>query len=205
MATFAQLKAKIASETHRTDLTDAINEAVLSAVRFYTPQRFWFNESSGTFSSVASQLEYGTADGLPTGIIELDLVTINVNGRTQELKPKPWQSLAAIDQTSWAGIPCFYGWRAEKIRLYPRPNAVYVCSLYFLKEFTALSADEDTNVWTNEAADLIRHRAKAEVFDAYVRSPAAADRSRLLESETLQRMLKRTNEMSATNQLQGDL
>lgn len=204
MATFLDLKTKVASEIHRSDLTDEVEEAVLSAVRYYTSQRFWFNEASGTFNTVASQVEYGTGT-IPDGIIELDLVTITVNGRVQQLDPYPWQMLASVDQSTWAGIPSKYGWRAEALRLYPRPNAVYTVTCYFLKEFNALSADGDENVWTNEGFDLIKYRAKADLFDGVVYSPAMADRSRILENENLSKMLKRSYEMAASNVLQGTL
>ena len=203
MATFLDLKTKVASEIHRTDLTSQVSDAIKSAVRYYDSQRFWFNESSGTFSTVANQVEYG-AGTVPNGIVEIDLVTLTVNSRIQELSPKPWQELAAVDQTSWAGIPYYYGWRAKSLRLYPRPNAVYTCSVYFLLALPELSADADDTVWTNEGADIIRHRAKAEIFDSVLYAPQMADRCRLQENETFSRMIKRTNEMAATNVLQGD-
>ena len=54
-------------------------------------------------------------------------------------------------------------------------------------------------------ADLIRHRAKVELYEGSLINPARADRERILEAETLAKLLKRTNEMSATNTLKGDL
>jgi hypothetical protein len=204
LATFLDLKTKVANEIHRSDLTDEVESAVLSAVQYYASQRFWFNESSGAFSTVANTAEYGSGV-IPSGIIELDLVTLTVNGRVQELKPMPWQELAKTDQTNWSGIPYMYGWRAEAIRLYPVPNAVYTCTCYFLKEFPKLVNDLDTNVWTNEGFDLIKHRSKAELYDGVVYSQQQADRCRFLENETLQKMLKRTNILAASNTLVGDL
>lgn len=204
MATFLDLKTKVANEIRRSDLTDEVESAVLSAVQYYTSQRLWFNEASGTFSTVAGTSEYGTGT-IPSGIVELDLVTVTVNGRVQELDPYPWQELASVDQAGWRGIPCKYGWRAEAIRLYPVPNAVYTVTCYFLKEMTELVDDTDTNVWTNEGFDLIKHRAKAELFDGVIYAPNRADRCRLLEQEELSKLMIRTNKMSASNILIGDM
>lgn len=208
MSTFADLKSRIASEIHRTDVTDEIDLAVLSAVKHYEPQRFWFNESSSTFSTVAGQAEYTSAtvlNSVSTSLMELDLVTISVNGRSMEIKPAPWQMLASVDQTGWTGEPSRYGWRAEKMRLYPIPNAIYTITAYGLIGFEELSDDADTNAWTNEAKDLIRHRAKVELYESVLISPQRADRERGLEAETLRNMQRRTYEMSATNQLVGDM
>lgn len=204
MATFLDLKTTVANEIRRSDLTTEVQSAVLSAVRYYTSQRLWFNEASGTFDTVAGTSEYGNGT-IPDGIVELDLVTVTVNGRVQELDPYPWQELASIDQSSWRGIPNRYGWRAEAIRLYPTPNAVYTVSCYFLKEMTELVDDTDENVWTNEGFDLIKHRAKATLWDGVIYAPQRADRSRLLEQEELGKMMIRTNKMSASNILIGDM
>ena len=202
MTTFAEIKSRIASELHRTDLTTEIDRAVKKAVQYYTSQRTYFNESSATFNTVANQVEYTNP---ATGIVELDLVTMNVNGRTQELTPKPWQELAAQDQTSWAGTPSFYGWRAKSIRLYPRPNAVYTVTLYFLQQFTELSDDSDTNDWITEGEDLIVNRAKIMLYEGNIKAtPNTVMMERSQERENLERIRTRTNQISASGTLQGD-
>jgi hypothetical protein len=203
MTTFAEIKSRIASELHRTDLTTEIERAVKKAVQYYTSQRAYFNESSATFNTVANQTEYTTP---ATGIVELDLVTMNVNGRIQEITPKPWQELAAQDQTSWSGIPYYYGWRAESIRLYPKPNAIYTVTLYFVKEFDELSGDSDTNAWITDGEDLIVNRAKIMLYEGNIKAtPNTVMMERSQERENLERIIRRTNQISGTGTLQSDM
>ncbi len=53
----------------------------------------------------------------------------------------------------------------------------------------ALSRDEDTNAWMQQAADLIRHRAKSIFYSQYLRDDANAARATALQSAAYERLM----------------
>src|SRR5689334_5061353 len=57
----AALKARIARDLNRTDLTTQIADEISSAIAYYRSHRFEFNEIQATFSTVAFQDEYAIA------------------------------------------------------------------------------------------------------------------------------------------------
>ncbi|PSA77829.1 phage adaptor protein, partial [Corynebacterium diphtheriae] len=68
MGTLADLKARIASELNRSDLTSEIADQVARAVDRWASKRCWFNESSGT-TATTSNVATATA---PTGLRVID-------------------------------------------------------------------------------------------------------------------------------------
>ena len=48
----------------------------------------------------------------------------------------------------------------EAIRLWQPPNQVYTVTMFYVARLAELSADSDSNAWTNEGERLIRTRAK---------------------------------------------
>lgn len=72
MATLADMKARIISDTLRPDLADAIAREITSAIKFYASKRFYFTEklTAVAFNTVAGQNSYTTGQQAP-GYLEL--------------------------------------------------------------------------------------------------------------------------------------
>lgn len=64
---------------------------------------------------------------------------------------------------SWSGQPVDISITAQMARLYPVPNGTYPIGIIGTKRFANLSADTDSNIWTTDAADLIRSEAKLQI------------------------------------------
>lgn len=167
--TYGDMKTRIADELARSDLTSQIALAVLSSVKHYERRRFYFNEGrASTFSTVAGQEFYGSADlaDIPN-YLDIDTLRITISSNSNyTLDPKTYEYLDEINVggTTTRGQPVFYSNYAQQIRLYPVPDAVYTMRISGVKALTALSADADTNAWTTDAEDLIRHRAKWDIY-----------------------------------------
>lgn len=158
MATFAAMEARIIAELHRDDVAAVVDDYINDAINHYSRFRFWFNETS------ASQ---NTADGTsvyawPTDMVELDSLMITANGTITPLRQVAPRDIDAMYvNTTYKGVPSVFANYKQQFRLYPTPNGIYALTQYYLKNYTALTTGAATsNVWTTEAEELIRTRAK---------------------------------------------
>jgi hypothetical protein len=170
--TLTTLKARIATELHRDDLTSEIASAITSAIALYQSKRFEFNEKQASFNTVASQQSYTSGDtGFPTDIAQIDKVRVTVSSRYVYPTPKTFNELTAMTSASTdTGPPdVHWAWYAAKLFFYPIPDAVYSVQLSYLQRKAAPSSDaDDTTIWTNQCGDLIRHCAKRIVARDYM-------------------------------------
>lgn len=198
MATWGQMKARIANEIARSDLTSEIAEAMKSAVRFYRyTERFWFGEYRSTFSTVAAQ-EWYTDAQTSYSLMYLagdDSLTITENNIPQPLRKISFEEMEALSVGSTTqGIPTHYCFYRQQLRLYPVPDAVYTLTLsgnraYISSGFRTFpytgvppvgtyddTAPEDgaEGFWTTEAEELTRLTAKIDLFMNVIRDPSEA-------------------------------
>jgi hypothetical protein len=163
MGTYLELQTAIATDLTRSDLTNQIKSAILDAVRHYETDRFYFNITrSMTFPTVIGQAAYGTSDlaQIPY-IIGLDALFLSDGGRPYELEKYEADEFEWLQSTSTGnGRPSAYTYIDSQILLWPTPVAVYTMRPHMHYKLTELSADDDTNAWTNDAEQLIRCHAK---------------------------------------------
>lgn len=185
MATLAEVQDRIASEMGRSDLSSTGSNAALSkgsildAISAWRNWRFTFNELTATMNTVIGTGVYTTANGLPTGILEIDEVTVVDNGAVFPMDEISAAEYAEINATnpSTRGTPRYYSWYGDSWRVYPTPDRVYALNFCYHGELAALSLGTDQNAWTNKAEYLIRHTAKADLCANVVRDMEAAQAS----------------------------
>lgn len=204
MTTLAILKARIADELNRTDLTSQIAYAVSDAIALYQVRRFRFNQVRGTFSTVAGT-EFYTTSTIPDDIVAVDSLRITVNGRVVTLDPWSFQVMEDISSTSnTRAQPRAWSWYADQIRLYPVPDAVYPLTISYLQRIAAPASDANSNVWTTDAASLIRHAAKRMVYSEVLMNQG--DAAACAQSEALEfRRLQRESDILQTGGLRGSM
>lgn len=208
MATWGQLKAKIADDLARSDLTSQIAEAMKEAVRFYKwSDRFWLGEAVATFSTVAAQEWYTDAE---TGYSLLynagdDSIRITDGDDTWPLIKATYAEIEAWSTSaSTQSRPEYYVIYRNQLRLFPIPDAVYTLTISYRQASYStgfrtfpysgapLTGIDDTSpqdtaegFWTTEASELIRARAKVDLFENTIRDFPEADRMRGREREVL--------------------
>ena len=185
MTALSDLTTRIASEIDRTDATTQIGYAISTAVAAYKTTRFAFNEKSDTFSTAPGTVEYGTAEGLPTGVVSLDTVRLTTSSSSRYLLEQV--SYAVIDALDVSGTyysrPLMYAWHEEKLRMYPVADTAYTVTLRFL-------SDVPEETWCDRAEALIRCRAKRELYTHFLFDPQMAQMMAVAEADEL-RSLKR--------------
>jgi hypothetical protein len=212
MTTYLIMQNRISDEVRNvstassSDIQSQIKLAILSAIAHYERERFYFSElRSETFATVANQEFYGTADNanIPN-LAHIDSLTMTINS-TQRwvLREREWNWFEqyAFD-TSFTGDPEYYAYYGRQIRLGPIPNAVRTIRISGVWRLTALSADADTNVWTTEAEELIRSRAKWDLWRNVLKEEQQAQISKQTESEAYA-ALKRETTHRLTSRVSG--
>jgi len=190
MSTFGVMKARIAQEMKRGELTasaTAVQASVLSAIEFFKRRRFHFNEFNDALLTASASATYVTLSRLATdsGIrpIIFDSIKAVIGTRDYPLTARNWREIDSVDAGQWYGYPEWYAIHSEKIRLYPPPNQAYVLRISGVKdliEVTAGAAAGVTNAWTNDAEEMIRCKAKSTLFRDELRNMQMAG---IFESE----------------------
>ena len=167
MTTLTVLKARIADEMARSDIPDLIANSISSAIAYYQRKRFYFNElDSVTFSTVDTQAEYTSSDNayIPY-LYDIDAITVTVSSNNYEMdqiSPEEWRILY---NTTATGQPECFAYFNQKLRLYPIPNDVWTVRIQAHVRIVAPATDgEASNVWMIDAEELIRARAKYDLY-----------------------------------------
>jgi polysaccharide pyruvyl transferase WcaK-like protein len=94
----------------------------------------------------------------------------------------------------------------NSFRLYPTPDSSMTVSITMLSTLSP-SPDEYTasvsNSWTNDAYDLIRYRAKADVFMNFIRDFQAAQAMVAMERDSLDKLTERSTLYKYSGQFEG--
>jgi hypothetical protein len=173
------MKARIADELARSDLTSQIAYAITDAIAAYQGERWHFNESRTTisFSTVDGQEFYTSSDDADiANIRKIDYCVLYVGNDTRQLtyeRPEVMEHLT-VNGTQ-EGTPWSYGWYDNKLRLYPVPDTTYTIRIAAHVKVAAPASDgEASNPWMTDAERLIRSRAKLELALHVLRDDALA-------------------------------
>jgi hypothetical protein len=201
MSTFLEMKNRIADDLDRTDLSTQIAKAINRAIEYYEKERFWFNEKVSTFSTVANQKNYGSSDGIPTDIAEIDYVEITVSGKEYELHTRTYSYIKKLIGYDMVGEPTDYCYYQENFYFYPIPNAARTITISHQQKYAELSADSDTNDFTTEAEDLIESRARWWIYSRIIKDREQAEVAKADEIEALQALRTKTEKLTSTGSL----
>lgn len=152
MATYAQMKARIASEMVRDDIasggdSESILEThIAQACEYYADRKFWFNSILTTATTSASTATVS----IPATVRIVERVTIPAYDiQLREV------ILRKLDDDTDTGLPCRYSYYNNSLRFWPIPDQAYTLNIYGIAQVDAPSSDSDENIWTTEAYNLI--------------------------------------------------
>lgn len=206
MTTLGTMKAEIADDLGRSNLTSQIASAISSAIDHYKSRRFWFNSvRSATFATVAAQSTYSSSDDSDIPLMaKVDRITLADSGGIiyvlDRISPDEMEEL--LDSSASSGRPECWTWIEDTFRFHPVPDAVYTVRLTGVYEKAAPADDtEANNVWMTKAYELIRCRAKVYLYGHVVHAPDKAGLAGQAEAAALAALDERTSLRMADGQI----
>jgi len=170
MTTYVILQNRISDEAAAVSTASSslyetqIQRAILSAVAHYARERFYFNEKTNTFNTVANQEYYSSSDFSDlANLVQIHGMTVTLGSTKLPVKSVDFEMINDSQSGDAKSLPRYFAYYKQNLRLFPIPDAVYTMTLAYLYKLTALSAGSDSNAWTTDAEELIRNRAKADL------------------------------------------
>lgn len=196
------LKARIADEIARSDLTSQIALAIDDAIDIASINRFWFNEVRGTeLVLAAGQAYYETSD--TDALVKIDSLYLLLNG-SQRWNIRP-ASNARLNQlyngTPASGLPSIYSRYNTQIRFWPTPDQPYVAFFDGLTRGEPMESDSDSSIWTTYGEKLIRSLAKRELYAHVIRDKDEAVAHEQLAEAYLNDLLRQTDSQATTGEM----
>ena len=174
------LKAIIADDLARADLSTQIENAIEHAISERQEERFYFNETrTATFATVADQSTYTVTDDTDIPLFyELDGLTLmDSGGQRFDLGSPidPVEMHLLLNSSAATGQPSCYTYFEESFVFHPIPDAVYTITPIGHIKITAPAADDtENNKWMTEAFQLLRADAKAYLYAHVIRDTEEA-------------------------------
>lgn len=200
--TLGNMIDRIADELKRDDLGSSaspgsvsaanIQNSIFDAIYEYQREHFFQNE---TVTSVATTQGVSTYD-VPADFISMTQLDIIVNGTVYTLMIKSYEyidTMDAISSSPTQGVPGWYAFYANQVRLYPTPNAsTYSLRFIYQNKIPEPSGVTDTNWWTTTAESLIRNRAKWALNLEVIRDSNMAQLDKARENDALRKLMQET-------------
>lgn len=180
--TFYDMMTVIADEIDDTtgEYTPQIQNCIFAAIRFCERDIYYFNETRDvTFATVAGREWYDKTDNtnIPTLVRIVAAYSEDSTGqRTTLRRVMPEEIETVSDSAASRGEPYMFTYFGQRIRLYPVPSDTqYTIRLqlgpYRLAE---IQSSTDSNAWFTEAFDLIKARAKYQLYKDYLKDATLA-------------------------------
>lgn len=201
---FGTIVSDIVSETRRS-MSDVISNLVLDAIAHYQSDRFFFNETTQSFSISSSQDTYTSVDAsfIPR-VMEIDSMRLTVSSSDQPtLDPVQWSYLEDLNYPTSNGQPVAYAYWGQSFRFYPIPDGGYAVRFSGVTQDTSLSLSTDINNWTTRGKgyELIKNRAKSLLYSEWLRDDVNAGRALARERQAYDQLKLRTSRSHATGSI----
>lgn len=196
MSTLSDLRSRIADDLNRSDLNTQIDKAINRAITHYRKRKFWFNETTGTFLTVAGQQSY-TTSVIPSDILHIHRLEYSDGNTSYEVIRASIDYIRNLTSTSGASLPTWYAWYGGKIYFALIPSAVGTVTIYYDKSYSDLTSS-DSNDFTVYAEDLIEARARWWIYNRIIRDADEAVLAKQEELDALQGLDIQTSGKIAT-------
>ncbi|QEE12273.1 hypothetical protein [Bartonella krasnovii] len=155
-----------------------IQESIFAAIRFCERENFYFNESRDVvFTTQAGKGVYDASDTrhIESAVKIKSVYLISGQDHKLALELKDHVSLEPLLRSDQQGTPVYYSYFDRKLHLYPTPDRAYQIQLLLspLRLAEIESVDEE-HPWFVHAFDLIKARAKYELYKNILKDPDCA-------------------------------
>ncbi|ENN93990.1 hypothetical protein [Bartonella vinsonii] len=160
------------------EYVDQVQRAIFSAIRFCERLPFYFNESREiVFTTLKGKSRYGVeAHPSITGAVRIvDAYIYEDNHSKSKLLHGDPLFIENCADDSHQGVPTRYAYFEQKLVLYPTPDRIYSIRLILdpvrIKD---IESAQEASIWFCEAYELIKTRAKYELYTNIIKEPQMA-------------------------------
>lgn len=202
-ATRSIVEAEIADDLQRNDLATQITKAVDTAIRAYEEERFFFNEADKVSVTLSSSVCFIAQSALPVRFSKLDRVRV-VKSATfyDELCKRDCAWIMAQQDIITSGQPYEYCVYSERLQFDNYADINYTLILDGIKSLSGNASDTFSAssgvAWFNQGRELVRHRAKREIYMHVLKDANLAAMAKLAEQEAFDTLKGKTNARVAT-------
>jgi hypothetical protein len=168
MTTRSDIETEIADDLARTDLTSQITAAVNTAIRSYRFERLGFNEAYKVTATLSTSADVMTLASISVRFRKLDrLRIVRAAGDYLDLYHRDYDWIMSRQDVRVVCQPAEYAVYNNAIHFDSMADQDYTIYLDGIKELGNASASYsagDTSAWFNDGRELIRHRAKRELY-----------------------------------------
>jgi hypothetical protein len=194
VTTRSQVEAQIADDLARSDLTSQISDAVNTAIRSYRFERLGFNEAYKVTATLSTSADVMTLASLSVRLRRVDrLRLLRDAGDYLDLYRRDYDWIMSRQDVRVVCQPAEFAIYNNAIHFDSMADQNYTIVLDGIKELgSAASASysaADASAWFNDARELIRHRAKREVYAHVLKDMELASAAGAAEKDAL-RILK---------------
>jgi hypothetical protein len=193
MSNFLTMIQRIADEVDDGGIDTQIRRAIDDAIRHHGRRRFYFNQKTFTFTTVAAQEDYTVTDAADIeSFLRVQTQYLTSGGIRYPITVAAFETIHDAQNGSVTGRPTNWAFFAQKFRLYPIPDGAYEVTVAGHCKLATLVNDTDTNAWMTEAEELIRESAKRRLYMTVIKEPLDAQASEALESIALSGLMEET-------------
>lgn len=178
MSDFGTMVRRIRVDINRGAGFDArIKDAICDAIVYYKNRRLGFN-----IKRARAVLTSGNETvSLPTDWLEADFLRLEYNGERDPMSEVTYDWMEdTLRADTDRGRPCKFAVQHRELRVYPIPDKSYTLVLSFhfeLKNVSISATDGANNGWTQDAEQLIRKKAQADVLANYIGGPESEQKA----------------------------
>lgn len=202
MTTRSQVEAQIADDLARSDLTSQITDAVNAAIRSYRFERLGFNEAYRVTATLSVSADTLAFTALSVRFRKFDRIRLVRNaGDYLDLYHRDYDWIMSRQDVRVICQPVEYAIYNSTIHFDSIADQTYTLLIDGLKELGNASASYsagDAAAWFSDARELIRHRAKREVYAHVLKDMELASAAGAAEKDALRTLKAELGEEQST-------
>lgn len=203
MTTRSDIEAQIADDLARSDLTTQISNAVNAAIRAYRFERLGFNEAYRVTATASISANYLALSDLSVRFRKIDrLRLLRDSGDYLDLYRRDYDWIMSRQDDRVLSMPIEYAVYNNTIHFDAIADDTYTLAIDGVKELgtgtTASFSAGDASAWFNEARELIRHRAKREVYAHVLKDMEMASAAGAAEKDAYDTLKSELEQVAST-------
>lgn len=186
----SEIEAQIADDLARSDLSSQITAAVNTAIRSYRFERLGFNEAYKVSATLSTSADTMALSSISVRFRKVDRIRIvRAAGDYLDLYHRDYDWIMSRQDVRVICQPVEYAIYNSAIHFDSMADQNYELLFDGIKELgsaaSASYSNGDTSAWFNDARELIRHRAKRELYANVLKDMELAAVAGAAEKEAL--------------------